>query len=319
MKWGGGDLEQMAYIAMKNKEYSQALGYWNILIDNIQRPNKDYMAEKLKCLYKLSLTEKANEFISTIKNAFSTYRNLDHMINSAQFFGKPEVTILENMEGAYRIIDCNTEDNSNILFITFGKVSSRHDHIPFGYPFLVKQGYRHIHVAQYKGTQYQDLSFEEFEIFFKNIAFKYDKVFTYGSSLGAYAALYYAGAVNAKAIASDPRLPLHPMNEKFKNIIWKENSHYDEYELKHTSMSTNRISDKKPIIIYDRHDVIDSNFCENYILQVYRTEKIINIANTKHASLFKLKSEGKLKQFVIDVVEDKLDVLKYKMNEVIEK
>src|SRR5690606_24823440 len=131
-----------------------------------------------------------------------------------------EVEIIEEVDGGYRIVDCNSSHASEVLFITFDKVSSHIDHIPFEYPFISNNGYKHIHVAQFRRTSYQRLSLEAFRDVLEPHINKYKYIFTYGPSLGGYAAIYYASVIGAHAIAGSPRLPLHPENLKFKNILW---------------------------------------------------------------------------------------------------
>lgn len=230
------------------------------------------------------------------------YRNLPHLLVSPRFFGKRDVKILYEEEDSYRIIDCNTKLNSDTLFITFGKVSSNVDHIPFAYPFLTNSGFKHLHIAQRKRSSYQKLSYETLEKLLSSIVSKYKYVFTYGVSLGGYAAIYYSGAFNAKAIAASPRLPIHPLNLAYKDILWEPNSEWDETEYCHKSLIEVPRSKYDPLIIYDNLDQIDGNYVNKEVLKVYPGSILKHVESSGHGSLKKLSEAGILKATLLDCI-----------------
>lgn len=300
-------LIKSAQEAMNYEKYELALKLWETILKDSEKWDKDHVAGKLQCLYKLSRREEIEVFEETIKNQFKTYRNITHLLKSASFFGNPSVKIIKDVRDGYRIIDCNTNILSDVVFITFGTVSSRHDHIPFAHPFLINQGFKHIHVAQYKGTQYQNLSLEMFYNDLSEIIDKYSYRFTYGASLGGYAALYYAISINAKAIAASPRLPLHPLNKRWENVLWTKGSHYDEYDFRHLNLLKESIPSMNPTVILDSDDMIDSNFYNYYIAKVFSDCELIDVKGSGHASLRALLKDGTLKTFITD------QVTKYKL------
>lgn len=233
----------------------------------------------------------------------ATYRNLPHLLESSAFFGSPEVEILAEEEGNYRLIDCNVGCQSDVVFITFGKVSSHVDHIPFAYPFLGRSGFKHLHVAQARKTSYQKLSFERFAELLQPLVKDYRYRITYGPGLGGYAALYYAPAIRAHAIAGSPRLPLHPENEKFRGTLWQPGSHWDEASYKHLPLS--RLATTmcpEPFIIFDPDDVIDGNFIKHCIEPYFVSIRFLEVPGSKHGSLMKLSRSGKLKDLILEYV-----------------
>jgi hypothetical protein len=288
--------------AMNVENYDSALHLWDVILTNSGKNDRNHMTEKLKCLHKLSKKNEIEIYEEKLRKEFKSYRNLEHLIKSASFFGNPNVKVVKDVQDSYRIIDCNTKTIANIVFITFGTVSSRHDHIPFAYPFLINQGFRHIHVAQYKGTQYQNLSREAFYDDLSKIISDNDCVFTYGASLGGYAALYYAPVINAKAIAASPRLPLHPLNKVWENILWTKGSDYDEYPFKHIDLLKNERCDINPTVILDTEDRLDGHFYNEYISKVFLTCELFDLKGSGHASLRALMKNGTLKAFIIDQV-----------------
>ena len=93
-------------------------------------------------------------------------------------------------------ITAYTTGNSHKCIITFGEIDSKLDETGFASKLVMSEGYDHIYVAQKIHTQYQFLSDKNFFNIIKNIITN-KEVFTYGSSLGAYCALYYGGVINA--------------------------------------------------------------------------------------------------------------------------
>lgn len=125
------------------------------------------------------------------------------------------------------------DNSSDTLFITFNGISGGLDTPVFGREFLLKQGYSVIGCNQRKGSFYQELSFFEFKKILKPYCNKYKNIYLYGSSLGGYCAIYYAGAVNGTVIASSPRLTLYPAmveNNILSNVLKK---HAKNTEFRH--------------------------------------------------------------------------------------
>ena len=234
------------------------------------------------------------------KEKLINYRNLNHIFKSSSFFGQPHVDIIDEEIGNYRIIDCDSRISSNVLFVTFGIVSSNIDHIPFAYPFLVNQNFKHIHIAQKKGTSYQDLSEKKLFDIMGPIIKRFKKIITYGTSLGGYSALYYSGVLDAQVIAGSPRLPLHPENLKFKGVHWKANSHWDEYPYKHTPLHHSLLTNKRVLVILDPLDPVDINFYENVIRPAVPQVLRLDVPHSKHASLNALNKLSKLKTLIIE-------------------
>lgn len=85
----------------------------------------------------------------------------------------------------YKITYYNNE--SNVTFVTFNGARSTKNDLPFGFNFLLENGWNLINVAQDNNTQYQSLSLDDF---YENVhpLVLGKKVFSYGSSLGGYCA-----------------------------------------------------------------------------------------------------------------------------------
>ena len=247
-----------------------------------------------------SLYESAAAYVS---EKLSNYRNIQHLLRSTSFFSNSNVHILADISKCFRVIDCNASIDSKIIFITFGTVSSNIDHIPFGYPFLNNSGFKHIHVAQYKGTSYQNLTLEIFFEHFKSLLDPETVIFTYGTSLGGYAALYFSSVIKAFPIAGSPRLPLHPINRKYEGRLFNADDHWNEIDYKHSNLSD--VSERKmaPLIFVDRQDELYSNFLDSFIIPAYDKIYEFDIPGSKHGSLYALSKKGILKKMILEYVD----------------
>ncbi|QRM54084.1 hypothetical protein [Sinorhizobium sp. BG8] len=201
----------------------------------------------------------------------------------------------------HRITLYSQRAGSGVVVVTFGTISSSLNTEPFGFPFLIEQGYDHIHVAQSKYTLYQSLSLEEFQ---KIVAVhcKGKKVVSYGSSLGGYAALYFGGCLDAKIIAASP------VNFVDKVILVKR---WALVPMRHSLISENPTSSKAPVIFYDPlDDERDRVYLAKRVLPAYPNAKVIPIPGGGHATFNELQKRGILKSTILSIVEGNFDARK---------
>ncbi|EKO3597160.1 polysaccharide deacetylase family protein [Vibrio metschnikovii] len=190
-------------------------------------------------------------------------------------------------------------NNRNKVVISFGGLPSRKTKTGFGTKFLLKMGYDHIFVAQEAGSQYQKLSLEQFNKVVSPYLIGKD-VYTYGSSLGAYAALYYGGVINAKIIASAPKNSAHPSMRKkrFNNVDFLHNEYVD-----------NPKSLYEPVVLYDPFRSEETKFIHNYVLKAYPKANLVEFPYAGHTVLNTMKESGVLSKFITsyidqDIIED---------------
>lgn len=210
-----------------------------------------------------------------------------------------KVTILAD-KTEYRMTYFQQKQTSNILFITFGTAPSGLEGQPFGFDFLIKQGFDLIYVAQQKGSQYQNLSIEEFKHYIQPVI-RQQKIFTYGSSLGGYCALYFAGCIHATAIAAGPRNPCDPCLKIFKG---SEVGPYRDMPHHHPKIAETPRSIHQPFIVYDPAIDIDQTFFINQVQPAYPNAQVWAIPHGGHPTLQILAEQGILKRFVLSIVED---------------
>lgn len=180
------------------------------------------------------------------------------------------------------------------LLISFGGFPSTKTPKGFGSNFAMEMDYHHIFVAQKAGSQYQLLSLEEFKNAVMPVC-KDKDVFTYGSSLGGYCAIYYAGVINAQAISAAPKNSAHPtLTHNLKHYV-----HFNHDEFVDTQKSN-----KSPIIIYDPHQREESRFIKNLIIPAYPKANLIKVPYSGHLVLQVMSNHGLLKNFITKIINE---------------
>lgn len=190
------------------------------------------------------------------------------------------------------------EGNKDNLVITFDSIGGRLEKRGFGTDFLLKNGIDTIHIAQEAKSFYQHLSFEAFGALVRPISSRYKNVFTYGSSLGGYAAIYYAGAVEARAIALSPRLPIDPLVHPYYNNRFSQPLAHD---LLNEVVVVSKLA---PVICYDPLDKIDQGFYEHRIRPIHQDASVLLIENGQHSVAGTLQKSGVLKDFIFYAVRN---------------
>lgn len=104
-------------------------------------------------------------------------------------------------------------DRGGTMFVTFGSYTSEPslDREGFGESFLRRLDHDAIHVINSRNRWYQHPEREEALAAIAAVTRDYDRVITYGSSMGGYAALRYAVACGADvAVALSPQFSVDP-------------------------------------------------------------------------------------------------------------
>jgi len=213
-------------------------------------------------------------------------------------------------EDGYMITHYERADSvCNKLVITFGDVRSSKRESGFGTDFLKKYGFDTIYVSQKKWTFYQELSIEQFEKYIKPLC-ENKEVFTYGASLGGYAAIYYAGVVNARAIAFSPRLSLHPIAKEYKTKYSAHNTPFLHIDMQNNIPNDIKqkevipVSKQNPFIIYDENDSFDKLFLVNVINDLYPDAQVYNANYGGHLVIGAFKRLGILKEFLLQIINN---------------
>ncbi|WP_347456079.1 hypothetical protein ABEF89_00505 [Acinetobacter thermotolerans] len=187
--------------------------------------------------------------------------------------------------------------SSNSTFIVFNGYGSNKKSKPFGLLFLINLGFNVISVLQ-DNNQYQGLSFEDFEFYVAKYV-KNKNVFLYGSSLGAYAAIYYAGAVNGTVIAAAPRNSAHPiMNSTSEN--------FKDVKFLHKDISANQKTCQLVYVFIDPLNDVDMFFLKNVIYSSYPNLILLPFKFAGHEVLYHLNKTNQLKNIISEIVDGKM-------------
>lgn len=162
----------------------------------------------------------------------------------------------------------------------------------FGVEFLNKNGVECFFVSHKEKSYFQGLSGEEL----KEILYPYVKerrVFTFGASLGGYAAIYYAPYLDAQPLAFSPLCSRDPIFLSSNKNDFHHNILSDE----------SREGCKKPIVVIDPKDSKDVFFYENRVQPSYGDSIVkVELPYATHWTAAALKSQGILKKFVLAVI-----------------
>lgn len=188
------------------------------------------------------------------------------------------------------------DQGSEITFIVFNGSGSSKNSSPFGLGYLRGKGFNIIACLQ-DNDHYQSLSFDDF----KNCVLPVVKgkdVFLYGSSLGGYCAVYYAGAVNGTVIASAPRNSSHP------DIIAraKGKSRFNTEDFCHANIKENPITNKNIFVFIDPYVEGDMYFLDNFVRPAYKELNYISFEHAGHEVLFHINKTKQLDGIITSIV-----------------
>lgn len=191
---------------------------------------------------------------------------------------------------------------SDKLVITFGGLPSGKTKKGFGTDFALSLGYDTIFVAQKEKTGYQGLSLDSFYKYISPHIHSRECV-TYGSSLGGYCAIYYAGIINALAIAAAPKNSAHPtINRK----------QYASLGFLHDEIVDNPISKIEPVIIFDPNHNEETRYINNLILPAYPQARLVKVPFSGHTVLQTMKESRVLSDFMKTLI-DKNQIIDFEL------
>ncbi|TGN68004.1 hypothetical protein E4L95_02825 [Paracoccus liaowanqingii] len=183
---------------------------------------------------------------------------------------------------------------SKVLFITFGSISSGLKSVPFGFKFLIDAGFDLVYVAQEKHTLYQELSIDAF---FQAVQplIEQRQIFTYGSSLGGYAALYFGGCIDAKTLVAGP---VNYVDPAIRVPRWSR------VAMQHIPPAQAMKSKYSPVIFYDPlDDTRDEIYLKERILPSYPDALVFPLPGAGHQCFRALLEHGILKHTVQSFVQ----------------
>lgn len=186
--------------------------------------------------------------------------------------------------------------NSQTTFIVFNAAGSNLTDKPFGLDYLLLKGFNVIACLQ-NDNHYQELDFSTFKTLVEPLT-EGKKVILYGSSVGGYCALYFAGAVNGKVIAAAPRNPAHPeLINRFSSEFGSNTVIY-----RHINMRYNPRTNKSIYIIYDPFVEVDVFYITELVKPIYPNVNLIESKHAGHQVLYHLNITNQLASLVEAIV-----------------
>lgn len=192
---------------------------------------------------------------------------------------KESVKILHKCDNYYITLHYPRNPVSRTIIVAFDIISGCYSEKGFGVDFCLANNYPVIFVSHKGRTFFQGIS----KSFLYDVLHPYliDKdVVTYGSSLGGYAAIYYADILNARAFSISPRCSIDP---KFKI---KFNDNKLNCVFLHDPMHAKRLDGSKyHFFLYDSLSQRDDFYFKRVILPSLDSKfKVLELPFSSHPS-----------------------------------
>ncbi len=184
----------------------------------------------------------------------------------------------------------------NTLVVTFDPIAYNWTRPPFGHEFLQKQALDVVAVRKKGENFYQPLSREAFAAAVRPVAARYKRVVAYGSSLGAYAALYFGRDEPWVVIASSPRNSTHPV---FGGKHWQ-----DQVPFLHERFGTASAARCQAFVLFDPQDPMDRRYIEGEVLPQFPTAEPLRVPYSGHPTNQMLGDIGFIAPFIRAVIAD---------------
>lgn len=191
----------------------------------------------------------------------------------------------------------NNSNKKDVIVFCFAGIHGDIQKKGFGVDFFINRNFDVIFVSCKKGSYYQELSND---LLYKHVAeyIKDKQVFTYGVSLGGYAALYYAQALGAKAIAFSPRCSADPI---YKNAHKLNVQYNHDFSFENCGAVT-----EKPIVIIDKQEEKDSIYLSRRILPAFpKGIDEVNLHFATHNIPKAMQELNILKEFITYIILNK--------------
>ena len=193
----------------------------------------------------------------------------------------------------------NRKRTRNVLVITFAEMLVNDPEKPgFAQDFLLKNGYDVIAVQKNSESWYQDLNPDHFRRAIMRVSQSYDGLVCYGISMGAFAALYFGGYVNASIIAISPLCSIHPLYPALGAHEHRRNVLATQVDFQDIPKTTGRVC-----VIYDPLSPSDRLYIRNEVMPAFPGAQYFLAPGSGHPSSACLNAMGLLRPTVLDFLE----------------
>jgi tetratricopeptide (TPR) repeat protein len=182
-----------------------------------------------------------------------------------------------------------------ISFSSFGENDP--NQAGFGQRFLEKHGYAVAAVKKRIDNWYRDIAPEELADVISRHYAEFETCFTYGASMGGYAALYFAGSIRATAIAISPR---NSVDGRFS--VGSYAAYVKNWPTPHQPLGLVADPASAPHIVYDPLVKSDAEYIRREVMPAFPNANYVRFPFSGHPSAQAMSELGQLKTFVLDAL-----------------
>ena len=206
--------------------------------------------------------------------------------------------IFDNGQTVIRAIRGGTTARRSVV-VTFAEMHANDvQKDGFAQNLLLRNGHDVVTVQKRGENWYQDLSLEAFREVVQPVTGAYERVACYGASMGAYAAIYFGGAIGAAILALSPLNSIDPRYPQMQNTPLRRSVGFA-----HRRIGEVPRSDAPCLIAYDPLDAWDRLYVEGEILPHFPAASILQTPFLGHPCTHALQQMGLLKGLVLEFLD----------------
>jgi hypothetical protein len=219
--------------------------------------------------------------------------------------GETGVTLFETPDLLIRFVRAGGGGRCAVSFSSFTD-EPRLDRPGFGESFLRDRGYDAIHLINRTNVWYQYPEMPEALRAIREVASRYEDVFTYGSSMGGYAAIRFAEAIGARtAIAISPQYSVAPRIVPFDRR-WRAIARRIDFSREERRPGSAKV---EPLVFYDPCDLDARHF--KLIARAFPRTTGIRLWHAGHPAGAYLSEAGILTSAISAILERRFDAMAF--------
>ena len=179
---------------------------------------------------------------------------------------------------------------TDTVAVTFDPIFVDPEQPAYAAAFLHRAGVDTLCVRKKQEHFYQPLSRAQFDAAAAPVLGNYRRRLAYGSSLGAYAVLYFCAHGFEVVISSSPRVSAHP---RFGRPHWQKRVTFE-----HAWFDAARPATSGAVVFYDPHDEMDRSFVDDNLRPAWPQARIVAVPYAGHPANQFLSEIGYIAPFV---------------------
>lgn len=267
---------------------------WNTAIERTEKlldMDQDFEYEiKLSMLQQITGDNLSSK--RTFENALTQHEEIVRKDDK----GYRKIIVYDNGDSRIELYKKLTLTDS--VMVSFDSINMEWQNPSFAFKLLMRQNLDIIAIRKRQSKTYQqDLTQAAFLETVSPLVKGYKDKMSYGFSLGAYNALYFASRLNCRILAYSPRLSIHPEFGRVKII--------PKFEMKH-ELTHPYNEDISPIIVYDPQNKLDHKYIQSSVLNSFPKAHVVKIPYGGHGIAPHLLKMGVLKEFLIKFINGEI-------------